>query len=108
MEGDLQRAGQFDQFAGAFRVDCAVGVEHTDHDAVDAHLLESDDVVFHHGKLVVGVEKVAAAWPDDHVDLDPDLLQGVVDRAHAGGGAAFEKVLAQFDAGRAALFRCDG
>ncbi len=59
-------------------------------------------------QLAEAEEEIAAARPNDDVDLDPDLLEGVIHRAHAGGGAAFEKVLAQLNAGRAALFRRDG
>ena len=56
VKGDLQRARQLDQLPGSLGIDRAVGVEHADHHAVDAGLLQRDDVVFHHRKLVVRVE----------------------------------------------------
>jgi len=102
------RVREFDQGLGSLAIDRSVGFQNSDHDAVRACAFCRFDIALHHPKLDVGVTKIAAARADDDVQINRQKLAREFDGAEAGRGAAFDKVVAQFDAVCAALLRRNG
>jgi hypothetical protein len=50
--------------------------------------------VFHHLKLNIGKTEIAAAWPDDDVEVDVDMFASQGNRPGAGRRAPFDQVIA--------------
>ncbi len=108
MESDVERAGQLDQFGGASKIDVARGGEAAKHDAVGAQTDGHSDIFGHDGEFSVGIKEIAATGPDNDLEAKPRFFAGEPDLARAGGCAAFQKIIAEFDPVRATTLRGNG
>ena len=97
MKRDVELASRADQGAAAC-VDAALRIERADDDAVAAERDAGLDVALHRFELEVGVDEVAAARPDQHVDRQAHTVARQGDlRMCRCQAAEFERA-AQFDA----------
>ena len=105
MKCHAEIAGRHDQRAATIRIDSAIFIERTDHDAIAAERHARLDVALHRFVFGIAVNEIAGARSDQHVDRDANALARQSDlRIRRRESAEFERGT-QFDAIGAALLR---
>src|SRR5437667_6502003 len=98
MEGDGERAGDFNEFTRAFDVDHIIGVKDAEDEAVHFAGFGELDIAAHLGEFGAGVDKVAAARASHGEDGDFDGGAGFAHEVGAGRGATDGKIGEEVDA----------
>jgi hypothetical protein len=98
VEGRLQRSGQFDESAGAFDVDGAIGVEDAEGDSADSKSLGVLKLVADRVEVGCGVVEAVGVGAQDDMDWQAATVDGFGDEFVIGSEAAYVECSAEFDA----------
>lgn len=108
VEGDLEGASGFDEFAGTFDVHGVVCPKDAECDAIQSEIADDADIAEHDGKFGVSVDEIAGAWADDGEDGDFQFLVDFAERSDRRSDASVGKLGAEFDAVGTAAFGGQG
>ena len=77
MEGDAHALACFDKSLACGEVDVSFFGQGSNHHTIDTKLTAHSDILFHAADFFFGIDKVATAWTNQHIDLQSFKTLGI-------------------------------